>query len=83
MLGYTLNGYYLVNASHSSGTIEVVLCRFQLSPINNEGTKKRKAKNSIILILYIFKIFLAAMEERLGFISLNKNTVFMGQLKCT
>ena len=29
-LGYTLNGYYLVNGSKSSSSIEVVLCRFQV-----------------------------------------------------
>ena len=37
-LGYTLNGYYLVNGSHSSRQIEVVLCRFKLPPRNNEST---------------------------------------------
>ena len=31
-LGYTLNGYYLVNGSNSSNNIEIVLCRFQLPP---------------------------------------------------
>ena len=36
-LGFTLNGYYLVNASISSTTIEVVLCRFQLPQGNNES----------------------------------------------
>ena len=36
-LGYTLNGYYLVNGSKSSSNIEVVLCRFQLPSGVNES----------------------------------------------
>jgi len=36
-LGYTLNGYYLVNGSKSSSNIEVVLCRFQLPLGVNES----------------------------------------------
>ena len=36
-LGYTLNGYYLVNGSKSSSNIEVVLCRFQLPPGVNKS----------------------------------------------
>jgi len=31
-LGYTLNGFFLVNGSKSSSSIEVVLCQFQLIP---------------------------------------------------
>jgi len=36
-LGYTLNGYYLVNGSKSSSSIELVLCLFQLPPGVNES----------------------------------------------
>jgi len=36
-LGYTLNGYYLVNGSKNSSNIEIVLCRFQLPPGVNES----------------------------------------------
>ena len=36
-LGYTLNGYYLVNGSKSSSEIEVLLCRFKLQPGENES----------------------------------------------
>ena len=34
-IGYTLNGYYLVNGSENSNQVEVVLCRFKLPPGNN------------------------------------------------
>jgi len=36
-LGYTLNGYYLVNGAKIQNQIEVVLCRFQLAPGENES----------------------------------------------
>ena len=36
-LGYTLNGYYLVNGSKNSNQIEVVSCQFQPPPGNNES----------------------------------------------
>jgi len=45
-LGYTLNGYYLVNGSKSSNNIEIVLCRFQLPPGVNES----------YIYIHIFKI---------------------------
>lgn len=35
-LGYTLNGYYLVNGTNSK-QIEVNLCRFQQPPGSNES----------------------------------------------
>jgi len=45
-LGYTLNGYYLVNGSKSSSSIEVVLCRFQLpSPGVNNSNFSLKVSN--------------------------------------
>ena len=37
-LGYTLNGYYLVNRSHTSKHIEIVLCRFEILPSNYDST---------------------------------------------
>jgi len=36
-IGYTLNGYYLVNGSKSSSSIEIILCQFQLPPGVNES----------------------------------------------
>ena len=36
-LGYTLNGYFLVNGSKITKSIEVVLCRFQFPPGVNES----------------------------------------------
>jgi len=44
-LGYTLNGYYLVNASKISSKIEVVLCRFQLPSGVNESNICKKLIN--------------------------------------
>ena len=46
-LGYTLNGYYLVNGSKSSNSIEVVLCRFQLPSRgdNNDSNFSFKVSN--------------------------------------
>jgi len=32
LLGYTLNGYYLVNSSDSAGQFGVVFCHFKLPP---------------------------------------------------
>ncbi len=37
-LGYTLIGYYLVNGSHGSRQIEVILCLFTLPPSYNKST---------------------------------------------
>ena len=34
-LGFTLNGYYLVQESNNGGQLEVILCRFQLPPLKD------------------------------------------------
>jgi len=44
-LGYTLNGYYLVNGSKININIEVVLCRFQLPSGVNESKLFFKVSN--------------------------------------
>jgi len=36
-IGYTLNGYYLVNGSKNSNQVEVILCRFKIPPGNTES----------------------------------------------
>ena len=36
-IGYTLNGYYLVNGSENSNQVEVILCRFKIPPGNTES----------------------------------------------
>ena len=36
-LGYTLNGYYLVNGSKTSNQIVITFCRFKLPPGENES----------------------------------------------
>jgi len=40
MLGYTLNGYYLVNGSDNAKRFGVLFCQFKLPP----GTIKSKAR---------------------------------------
>ena len=44
-LGYTLNGYYLVNGSKSSRQIEIVLCRFKLPPGEKNSNSEQNNKN--------------------------------------
>lgn len=41
-LGYTLNGFYLVNGSTNSMQIGIVLCRFKLPPGENESNSINK-----------------------------------------
>ncbi len=41
ILGYTLNGFYIVNGKDNSGRFEVVLCQFSLPP---QGANKKKGR---------------------------------------
>jgi len=61
-----------VNGSKSSSSIEVVLCRFQLplSGVNNSNVSFKVSDE--IFFMIILNIYLAAMEERLGFINLDR-----------
>ena len=83
MLGYTLNGYYLVEngdwkiKKKEGDEIELIFCRFQLQA----GTKGVMTKQIIssaccrisfqIKITYQFKYYsIAKMEERVGFLKI-------------
>jgi len=71
MIGYTLNGYYLVNSSDSAGRLGVSFCQFKLPP----GAVRCKDMLHIKIreILLYDGLYTAAKEEIFGFINLKEN----------
>lgn len=77
-LGYTLNGFYLVNGSDPVGRFGVVFCQFQL-PQGTDGSKERL---SILLLPTDFGIdfcyynyTIAAKGELFGFFNLSETNI--------
>ena len=82
-LGYTLNGYYLVNGSKNSNIIEVVLCKFQLpSPGDNNSNFPYKVSNKWNKKVNNCIVFIASSEERLGFINIDRIKAIMNKVQC-
>lgn len=76
-LGYTLNGYYLLNGSEISNQVEVVLCQFKLTG-NDESMFKYKLNKRKLQNKH-FCINLDDKEERLGIISLDQSGANMSE----
>ena len=54
MLGYTLNGYYLVKSSESAGQFGVSFCQFKLPPGAVRCKDKPNGRNYYVVISFLY-----------------------------
>ena len=77
-LGYTLNGFYLVNGSDPVGRFGVVFCQFQL-PQGTDGSKERLSillwPTDFGIHFYYYNYMIAAKEETFGFFNLSETNI--------
>lgn len=81
-LGYTLNGYYLINTSKNRSEIGIVFCRFLLPPGENESITAKMSQINNKFTNQPLLMYSDSHEEQVGLIRLDQITSIDGQSPC-